>query len=190
MSEQAEGQTKKEISGKIGKYEIVRPLGKGAMGMVYLAKDTLLDRDVALKVMVASLADDEELQKRFEREAKAVARMTHSNVVTIFDRGYHTDGSPYIAMELLKGDDLQKTVRKEDMPLDKKVAIIVQVLAGLAHAHAAGIVHRDIKPANIFIKDDGSVKIMDFGVARLTSESFPVGSRLVKFALLKFNSTG
>jgi len=173
MSEQADSQASgpKEISGRIGKYEVVRPLGKGAMGMVYLAKDTLLDREVALKVMMASIADDEELQKRFEREAKAVARMTHPNVVTIFDRGYHTDGSPYIAMELLKGDDLQKTVRKEEMSLDKKVAIIVQVLAGLSHAHAAGIVHRDIKPANIFIKSDGSVKIMDFGVARMTTAS-------------------
>ena len=98
--------------------------------------------------------------------------MTHPNVVNVFDLGYHTDGSPYIAMELLKGQDLQKAMRAPPpMTLDRKVAIIVQVLAGLAHAHQAGIVHRDIKPANVFINHDGTVKIMDFGVARLTTAS-------------------
>ena len=162
----------KELSGRIGKYEIVRPIGKGAMGMVYLAHDTILERDVALKVMVSQIADDPELIQRFAREAKAVAKMTHPNVVTIFDLGTHTDGSPYIAMELLKGQDLQKAMRTPPpMTNDRKVAIIVQVLAGLAHAHQAGIVHRDIKPANIFINQDGTVKIMDFGVARLTTAS-------------------
>jgi serine/threonine protein kinase/tetratricopeptide (TPR) repeat protein len=162
----------KELSGRIGKYDIIKPLGKGAMGIVYLAHDTILERDVALKVMVAAIADDPELKQRFEREAKAVARMTHPNVVNVFDLGSHTDGSPFIAMELLKGQDLQKAVRTPPpMPLERKVNIIVQVLAGLAHAHQAGIVHRDIKPANIFINQDGTVKIMDFGVARLTTAS-------------------
>jgi serine/threonine protein kinase len=162
----------KELSGRIGKYEIVRAIGKGAMGMVYLAHDTILERDVALKVMVSQIADDPELIQRFSREAKAVAKMTHPNVVTVFDLGTHTDGSPYIAMELLKGQDLQKAMRTPPpMTLDRKVLIIVQVLAGLAHAHQAGIVHRDIKPANIFINQDGTVKIMDFGVARLTTAS-------------------
>jgi serine/threonine-protein kinase len=162
----------KELTGRIGKYEIVRPLGKGAMGQVYLAHDTVLDRDVALKVMVAQIADDPELKQRFEREARAVAKMTHRNVVTVFDLGSHTDGSPYIAMELLKGQDLQKAMRQSPpLTLEQKVTVIVQVLAGLAHAHQAGIVHRDIKPANIFIQDDGSVKIMDFGVAHVTAAS-------------------
>jgi tRNA A-37 threonylcarbamoyl transferase component Bud32 len=162
----------KELSGRIGKYEIVRPLGKGAMGQVYLARDTMLDRDVALKVMVAQIADDPELKARFEREARAVAKMTHPNVVMVFDLGNHSDGSPFIAMELLKGQDLQKAVRQTPpMTLERKVAVIVQVLAGLAHAHQAGIVHRDIKPANIFIQEDGSVKIMDFGVAHVTAAS-------------------
>src|SRR5216117_2311310 len=164
----------KELSGRIGKYDIVKPLGKGAMGIVYLAHDTVLERDVALKVMVAQIADDPELIQRFAREARAVAKMTHPNVVTVFDLFDHTDGSPVIAMELLKGMDLQKAVRQHPpMAADRKVAVIVQVLAGLAHAHQAGIVHRDIKPANIFIQTDGSVKIMDFGVARLTPASMP-----------------
>lgn len=161
----------KELTGRIGKYDIVKPLGKGAMGIVYLAKDSMLDREVALKVMVSNIADDPDLKMRFEREAKAVAKLSHPNVVNVFDLGYHTDGSPYMAMELLRGDDLQKTMRQGPMPLDRKVSIIVQVLVGLAHAHQAGVVHRDIKPANIFIGNDGSVKIMDFGVARLTTAS-------------------
>jgi serine/threonine-protein kinase len=98
--------------------------------------------------------------------------MAHPNLVTVFDFDYHSDGSPYIAMELLKGSDLQKAVRQPPpMTVERKVAVIVQVLAGLAHAHQAGIVHRDIKPANILIQEDGSVKIMDFGVARLTTAS-------------------
>ncbi len=173
MSDQSESKpVVRELSGRIGKYEIVRPLGKGAMGQVYVAHDTILDRDVALKVMVESIADDPELKQRFAREARAVAKMTHPNVVTVFDLFDHTDGSPVIAMELLKGMDLQKAVRQHPpMAADRKVAVIVQVLAGLAHAHHAGIVHRDVKPANIFIQTDGSVKIMDFGVARLTTAS-------------------
>ena len=173
MSEQSESKPfVRELSGRIGKYEIKSPLGKGAMGQVYVAHDTILDRDVALKVMVASIADDPELKQRFAREARAVAKMTHPNVVTVFDLFDHTDGSPVIAMELLKGMDLQKAVRQHPpMAADRKVAVIVQVLAGLAHAHHAGIVHRDVKPANIFIQTDGSVKIMDFGGARLTTAS-------------------
>jgi len=162
----------RELTGRIDKYEIKRSIGKGAMGQVYLAHDTVLDRDVALKVMAAQIADDEELKARFEREARAVAKMTHPNVVMVFDLGTHTDGSPYIAMELLKGQDLQKTVRQTPtLSLERKVQIIIQVLTGLNHAHQAGIVHRDIKPANIFILKDDSVKIMDFGVARLTTAS-------------------
>ena len=162
----------KELTGRIGKYEIQRALGKGAMGQVYLARDTILERDVALKVMVAQIADDPELKARFEREAKAVAKMTHPNVVQVFDLGNHTDGSPFIAMELLKGQDLQKAMRQTPpLTLERKVAIIIQVLSGLAHTHKAGVFHRDIKPANIFIMDDGAVKIMDFGVAHSTGHS-------------------
>jgi eukaryotic-like serine/threonine-protein kinase len=161
-----------DLTGRIGKYEIRRILGRGAMGVVYLAHDAALERDVAIKVMLAHFLDDPDLKKRFEREARAVARMMHPNVVTIFELGYHVDGSPYIAMELLHGLDLQKTIRhRAAMPLERKVSVILEVLAGLGHAHEAGIVHRDIKPANIFIMTDGAVKIMDFGVARLTAAS-------------------
>ena len=162
----------KELSGRVGKYEIEKLLGKGAMGQVYLAEDVRLKRKVALKVMVAGIADDPELKLRFEREAQAVAAMDHPNVVRVFDYDYHTDGSPYIAMELLKGQDLQKAMRGQPpLTVERKVSVITSVLLGLAHAHKQGIVHRDIKPANIFINQDESVRIMDFGVARVTSAS-------------------
>src|SRR4026209_1444656 len=129
----------KELSGRIGKYDIVKPLGKGAMGIVYLAQDTVLERDVALKVMVAQIADAPELLERFKRGARAVAKMTPPNVVNVFDLGSHTDGSPFIAMELLKGQDLQKAMRAgAALPLEGRLAVIAQVLAGLAHAHEAG----------------------------------------------------
>src|SRR5262245_95138 len=142
------------------------------MGVVYHAYDALLDRDGALKLMLPQIADEPDQKHRFEREARAVAKLMHPNVVTLFDLGYHTDGSPYMAMELLRGEDLSKALRQvPPMSVEKKVNILVQVLAGLAHAHQAGIVHRDIKPANIFLNFDGSVKIMDFGVARLTTAS-------------------
>jgi len=161
-----------EVPERIGKYDIVRPLGKGAMGVVYHAHDSLLDRDVALKVMLRQFAADPEQKHRFEREARAVAKLMHPNVVLVFDLGYHTDRSPYIAMELLKGQDLLQALRLGiPLPLDRKVSIILQVLDGLAHAHQTGIVHRDVKPANIFICEDGTVKIMDFGVARFTAAS-------------------
>ncbi|MCG6926760.1 MAG: protein kinase [Acidobacteria bacterium] len=162
----------RELTGQVGKYEITRPIGKGAMGQIFLARDTVLERDVALKVMSPQIVDDPELKARFEREAKAIAKMTHPNVVMVFDLGNLDDGSPYIAMELLKGQDLQRAMRRPPpMTLERKVAIIVQVLAGLAHAHEQGIIHRDIKPANIFVVTDDSVKITDFGVAHLTTSS-------------------
>ena len=152
---------------RVGKYEILGRLGSGAMGVVYHARDPLLERDVALKVMLPQIARDPEQKHRFEREARAVARMMHPNVVTVFDLGYHADGSPYIAMEFLSGNDLFHMMRATPpLSLERKIAIVVSVLEGLAHAHKVGIVHRDIKPANVFLTEEGGVKIMDFGVAR------------------------
>ncbi len=155
-----------DLPARVGKYEILGRLGSGAMGVVYHARDPLLERDVALKVMLPQIARDPEQKHRFEREARAVARMMHPNVVTVFDLGYHADGSPYIAMEFLSGNDLFHVMRVAPPSLEKKVSIVVSVLEGLAHAHKVGIVHRDIKPANVFLTQEGGVKIMDFGVAR------------------------
>lgn len=158
---------------KIGKYEIRQELGKGAMGVVYLAYDTVLERDVALKVMASSITSDPELKDRFEREAKAVARLHHPNIVTVYDLGYDDQGAPFIAMEYLRGTekDLEHLMRKASLPLEKKLAIVEQICRGLAHAHQQGIVHRDIKPANIFVTESGEIKIMDFGVAHWRDQS-------------------
>jgi serine/threonine protein kinase len=156
---------------RIGKYEIVGLLGKGGMGAVYRAFDPFLEREVALKVMLPQIAEDPEQKQRFEREARAVARLTHRNVVTVFDLGYHTDGAPYIVMELLRGNDLLHLKSQSTFPLAHRVSIVLQVLHGLGQAHKLGIVHRDIKPANVFITEDGTAKIMDFGIARLGSSS-------------------
>jgi hypothetical protein len=155
---------------RIGKYQIQGVLGKGGMGVVYRALDPFLEREVGLKVMLPQVAEDPDHKQRFEREARAVARLSHPNVVTVFDLGYHTDGAPYIVMELLKGDDLLHiTSEGRPLSLGEKVSIVLQVLRGLGQAHRLGIVHRDIKPANVFITEDGTAKIMDFGVARLGS---------------------
>jgi tetratricopeptide (TPR) repeat protein len=161
-----------DLPSRIGRYEIVERVGRGAMGVVYHARDPMLERDVALKVMLPQIAGDPDQKARFEREARAVAKIVHPNVLTVFDLGYHHDGSPYIAMELLKGQDLLHTLRGGwPLALERKVDIVVQLLDGLACAHHAGIVHRDVKPANIFLTVDGTVKIMDFGVARFTMSS-------------------
>jgi tetratricopeptide (TPR) repeat protein len=160
---------------RVGKYELRSLLGKGAMGAVHRAFDPVLEREVALKVMLPRIAFDPEHKRRFEREARAVARMSHPNVVTVFDLGYHTDGSPYIVMELLEGLDLLHALRREpELSLEEKLRIVLQVLDGLGQAHRAGIVHRDIKPANVFITRRGQAKLLDFGVAKLGGEAHAI----------------
>jgi len=155
---------------KLGKYEVRELLGKGSMGIVFHGHDPVLERDVAIKVMSGSLGDEEGKQ-RFEREAKAVAQLHHPNIVTVHDLGYDPWGYPFIAMELLEGTDLDELLVSAPPPFSRKLEIIAQVCRGLGHAHRKGIVHRDIKPTNIFVARDGSVKIMDFGVARWTKTS-------------------
>jgi serine/threonine-protein kinase len=154
---------------KIGKYEIVELVGEGAMGTVYRAKDTVLGRTVAVKVMNASIARQADHRQRFLREAQAAGSLQHPNVVTIYDMG-ELDGHLFIAMEFVHGTDLEKLmVGAEPLKLQSKLDIIVDVLMGLSYAHKHGIVHRDIKPANIRVEEDGRAKIMDFGVAHLAS---------------------
>jgi eukaryotic-like serine/threonine-protein kinase len=141
------------------------------MGVVYRAHDTLLEREVALKIIGATIEGNTELRERFFREARAAGQLSHRNVITIHDLGEH-EGQPYLAMEFLKGEDLQhRLVRPEPMTLTRKLEIASEICEGLAYAHRRGLIHRDIKPANIFITDEGVVKILDFGLARMvTSE--------------------
>ncbi|MFI5177676.1 MAG: protein kinase, partial [Vicinamibacterales bacterium] len=150
---------------RLGPYEVVSPIGAGGMGEVYRARDTRLGRDVAVKVLPASFADDPERRTRFEREAQAIAALSHSNILAIHDTGVH-DGQIYLVMELLDGETLRDRLRTGALPSRKAVEIAVQIARGLAAAHARGLVHRDLKPENVFLLKDGQVKILDFGLAR------------------------
>src|SRR5712671_5140398 len=155
----------------IGKYRIIELVGEGAMGVVYRAQDTVLDRTVAIKVMNESIARQEDLRKRFLHEAQAAGSLQHPNVVCIYDLG-ESDGHLFIAMEFVHGVDLEHLIEMgEPLSLQAKLDIIIDVLTGVAFAHKRGIVHRDIKPANIRVAEDGRAKIMDFGVAHLASSS-------------------
>src|SRR5215210_3206120 len=155
----------------IGKYRIIELVGEGAMGVVYRAQDSVLERTVAIKVMNESIARQEDLRKRFLHEAQAAGSLQHPNVVCIYDLG-EVDGHLFIAMEFVQGVDLERLIELgEPLSLQARLDIIIDVLTGLAYAHKRGIVHRDIKPANIRVADDGRAKIMDFGVAHLASSS-------------------
>jgi Tol biopolymer transport system component len=151
---------------RLGPYEVVAQIGSGGMGEVYRARDTRLDRDVAIKVMPAEFAADPDRLRRFEQEARAVAALNHPNILAIHDVGTH-EGAPYIVAELLEGESLHDRLRSGGLPVRKAVETAVQIAHGLAAAHEKGIIHRDLKPANVFVTKDGHVKILDFGVAKL-----------------------
>src|SRR5258706_11226946 len=156
---------------KIGRYEIERILGEGAMGVVYEGKDTRLHRKVAIKTILKSALDSDsakEYSTRFAREAQAVARLNHPNIVQVFDFAEEGDVA-YIVMEFVRGKELKNFFdAKERFALKEVVHIMGELCEALHFAHAAGIVHRDIKPANVMIDHEGRVKLTDFGVARIT----------------------
>jgi eukaryotic-like serine/threonine-protein kinase len=145
-----------------GRYRLERPLGHGGMASVYAARDTELDRAVAVKLLAENLAGDDELRKRFLREARLAARLSHPNVVSVYDAG-EEEGRPYIVMELVEGETLGERGR---VSAAEARALALQAARGLAHAHEAGLVHRDIKPGNLLVRTDGTLKIADFGIAR------------------------
>ena len=149
---------------RLGPYEIVAPIGAGGMGEVYRARDPRLGRDVAVKVLAESLVADPARLRRFEHEARAVAALSHPNVLAIFDVGL--GGVPYLVTELLDGATLRAALERGPLPLPRVVEVARQLVAGLCAAHARGIVHRDLKPENIFVTTDGIVKILDFGLAK------------------------
>jgi serine/threonine-protein kinase len=154
-----------------GRYETLDKLGEGAMGVVYRARDRSLGRVVALKMLSAELSGEEELLQRFQREAEAVGRLSHPNIVTVYDVG-DAEGQLYMAMELLEGDDLRSLIeRKVHIPLADRVRILQKICEGVAYAHSRGVVHRDVKPANILVTCDGRVKLLDFGLARVATRS-------------------
>ena len=150
---------------RLGPYEILGPLGAGGMGEVYRARDPKLNREVAIKILPEALAADPAALARFEREAQAVAALSHPNILSIFDFGVDR-GTPYAVMELLEGQTLREQMGGESLPPRKAVEYALQIAAGLAAAHARGITHRDLKPENVFVTRDGQVKILDFGLAK------------------------
>jgi serine/threonine protein kinase len=152
---------------KLGPYEIQSALGAGGMGEVYRARDARLNREVAIKVLPAAFARDPDRLRRFQQEAQAVAALNHPNILAVHDFGEH-EGSPYLVTELLEGETLRERLRPGALPVRKATDFGAQVLRGLAAAHEKGIVHRDLKPENIFVTRDGRVKILDFGLAKLT----------------------
>ena len=158
---------------QLGRYEVTGELGQGAMGIVYKARDPLIDRVVAIKTINLGLALDEkeEYEERFYQEAKAAGRLNHPNIVTIYDVG-RTGDVAYIAMEFLQGRELRDIMNDVGkLPVDQTLDIVAQAALGLAYAHEHDIVHRDVKPSNIMVIRDGLVKITDFGIARMASSS-------------------
>jgi serine/threonine protein kinase len=151
---------------KLGAYEILAPLGAGGMGEVYRARDAKLNRDVAIKILPAALASDPAARARFEREAQAVAALSHPNILGIFDFGIEHD-VPFAVMELLDGATLREQLHEGAIGARKSIEYAQQIAAGLGAAHARGITHRDLKPENVFVTRDGRIKILDFGLAKI-----------------------
>jgi serine/threonine protein kinase len=158
------------LGSRLGPYEIVAPLGAGGMGEVYLALDSRLGREVALKVLPGELSGDPDRLRRFEQEARAASALNHPNILVLYDLGT-ADGTPYLVTELLDGASLRTKLESGAPPLRKALDWARQVAEGLAAAHARGIVHRDLKPENVFVNADGRIKILDFGLAKLLPAS-------------------
>ena len=153
-----------------GKYRIVEPIGKGGMGVVYKAEDIKLDRTVALKFLPAELSEDSEARERFVREAKAAAALSHAHICTIHEIG-EEENQYFIAMECIKGQSLKQKIQKGPLDQTEALAVAIQVAEGLEEAHKNGIIHRDIKPGNIMLTDNGTAKVMDFGLAKVLGGS-------------------
>ncbi|MGB7063277.1 MAG: protein kinase [Candidatus Zixiibacteriota bacterium] len=157
------------IGKTISHYRVVRKLGEGGMGEVYLAQDTKLNRQVALKFLSEQFASDQSFKARFKREAQAAAALNHPNIITIHEVAEHQD-RPFIAMELVEGESLKELIERKDLSIDRVTDLGIQISQGLAKAHQAGIIHRDVKPQNILIDKDGRARICDFGLAKLRRE--------------------
>jgi serine/threonine protein kinase len=162
---------------RLGPYEVLGLVGAGGMGEVYRARDTRIGRDVAVKVLPAAYAEDADRLRRFEQEARTIGAMNHPNLLVLFDVGTH-ERAPYLVSELLEGSTLRGVLAQGPPAVRKAIDYGAQIARGLAAAHAKGIVHRDLKPENLFVTPEGRVKILDFGLARVTEGPSPIGSSL------------
>jgi Tol biopolymer transport system component len=172
---------------KLGPYEILGPLGAGGMGEVYRARDTRLDRTVAVKVLPANLSSDPNLRQRLEREARAVSKLSHPNICTLHDIG-HQDGMDFLVMELVEGETLEQRLMKGPLPTEQTVRYAAQIADALARAHKQGITHRDLKPANVMLTKAGA-KLMDFGLAK-QAEKAPLAAALTEMTMEQSKLTG
>ena len=159
------------IGKTISHYKILEKLGQGGMGVVYKAEDTKLGRIVALKFLPQAFSFDKEAKKRFVNEAQTASSLQHNNICNIHDIDETEGGKIFICMDMYEGETLKAKIERGKLKIDEAFDIITQVATGLQKAHEKGIIHRDIKPANIFLKNDGVVKILDFGLAKLSGQS-------------------
>ncbi|PYU23886.1 MAG: hypothetical protein DMG32_15330 [Acidobacteria bacterium] len=160
------------LSGKrLGPYEILSAIGAGGMGEVYRARDTRLERTVAVKILPDHLSDRAELRERFEREARTVASLNHPHICTLYDIG-HQDGTDFLVMEHLEGETLAERLKKGPLPLEQVLQYAIEIADALDKAHRKGITHRDLKPGNIMLTKSGT-KLLDFGLAKLRQEAAP-----------------
>ena len=159
-----------QIGGVLGHYRIERKLGEGGMGEVFLATDTKLGREVALKVLTGTLADDPDRRERFEREARAAAALNHPNIVTIYSVEA-IDGVPILTLELIDGQTLGEIIPADGLPLDRVLSLGIPLADAVGAAHQRGITHRDLKPANVMVTSDGRLKVLDFGLAKVKEEA-------------------
>jgi serine/threonine protein kinase len=161
---------------RLGPYEILSAIGAGGMGEVYRARDTRLDRIVAIKVLPDHLSDKAELRERFEREARTVASLNHPHICTLYDIG-HQDGTDFLVMEYLEGETVAARLLKGPLPLDQMLQYAVEISDALDKAHRKGVTHRDLKPGNIMLTKSGT-KLLDFGLAKLKQEVAPANVQL------------
>ena len=168
--------TNSMLGQRIGSYQIISQLGAGGMGEVYLAQDSRLGRKVAIKLLPPFFTKDEQRLRRFQQEARAASALNHPNIITIFDIG-HVDDTHFIATEYIAGETLRSAMSKRNMRLSDALEVAIQTGNALAAAHEAGIVHRDIKPENIMLRPDGYVKVLDFGLAKLTERQITIGTQ-------------
>src|SRR6267154_3224258 len=161
---------------RLGPYEILSAIGAGGMGEVYKARDSRLDRIVAIKVLPAHLADRAELRERFEREARTIASLNHPHICTLYDTG-HQDGIDYLVMEYLEGQTLAQRLQKGALPLEQVLQYAIEISEALDKAHRKGVTHRDLKPGNIMLTKTGT-KLLDFGLAKLKQEVTPANVQL------------